>query len=483
MKSLTKLFFMMACLSLLFSCEKTDEFSEELSGNDLKSGIKKCGEVIVVNPSGGDDTQALKDAFEEAKQSGPGATVQLLKGTYTIGMIEVHDFNGCFMGAGKGKTIITNKMELPCEEVWEQNALPALLKFIGGDINILNMTFQFQDGDPCLPGYWNDILYGDLACGLVLADYGGTYVPDKRYIKSKVDNVDFIAGNDGGHGVYGTIGNVAMLIYCGNDKVFADDFMPLSTGNISITNGNFKDGLTGPDFWAFDEKSVLKAERNVISGGSQQIFMGSLMGPDVTVKNNTFKNGTWIDLYINGADWGYYPGILPLKESRFTISGNKFESPKGIISIYMSDFFRTADPAGVFPQLYDVKDNVFNNEEGGIAIQCEITKNTKIWNNKFLGTGATGVFINGDEPTGTYAEKNQVIGNNYFGAAYTDAAVYLGPYSKNCKVVGVKSDQVVDMGVNNSVIGTKANKKGVHSFSNLNKRNLPPNGKFTHKKN
>jgi hypothetical protein len=139
----------------------------------------------------------------------------------------------------------------------------------------------------------------------------------------------------------------------------------------------------------------------------------------------------------------------------------------------MTDFFRTVDPDGVLPQLYDVKDNVFNNAEGGIAIQSLNNKNAKIWNNKFLGNGAVGVMIDGDEPSGTYAENNQLIGNNYFGATYTDAAVYLGPFSKNCKVVGVKSDLVVDEGVNNAVIGTKANKKGQQSVQFMSQKGKP----------
>ncbi len=61
----------------------------------------------------------------------------------------------------------------------------------------------------------------------------------------------------------------------------------------------------------------------------------------------------------------------------------------------------------------------------------------KILNNKFTGSGSVGVWIDGDETTDTWAEKNSLIGNNYFGATYTDASVYLGPYSRKCKVVGV----------------------------------------------
>ena len=79
-----------------------------------------AGLLLQVNPSGGDDTQALIDAFDAAKAAGPGSTVKLAKGEFTIGMIEVRDFDGYFRGAGKGKTIITNLPQLPCEECWDR---------------------------------------------------------------------------------------------------------------------------------------------------------------------------------------------------------------------------------------------------------------------------------------------------------------------------------------------------------------------------
>jgi hypothetical protein len=461
MKTLTRLLFIVACLSLLFSCQKPDEFNDELSGVDLKSG-HKCGEVIVVNPSGGDDTQALNDAFEEAKATGPGATVKLTKGTYTIGMIEVRDFVGCFTGAGKGNTIITNLPNLPCEDAWLVNTFPSLLKFVGGDIKISNMTIQFKDGNPCLPGENNDAIYGEMAAGLILADYSGTYVPDKRYIKGIVENVDLIAGIDGGLGVYGTPGNVVMLIYCGSDMMFSADFMPLSKGNISVTNCNFKDGMAGPDIWAFDEKSVINIKNNIIEGGLCPVYIGCMMGSKVMLTNNEVKKlheGCWYSIWIDAYD--FYP-FLPSKETNYILTGNKIEVSEGTAGLFIRDHFRTKDPVTP-PQLFDVHGNVFESEQGGISVMSVNNKDAKIRNNKFLGTGAVGVMINGEEATGTYAENNQVIGNNLFKATYTDATVYLGQFSKNCKVVGVKTDQVVDLGVNNSVVGTKAHKSGVQS--------------------
>jgi hypothetical protein len=144
-------------LILLYSCSK--EMSEPDQSGDLKDLacgkdglVKPSGKVFTVYPNGTDDTQALIDAFEAAKEAGPGAVVQLIEGQYAIGIFEIHDFDGYFRGPGKGKSIITNIPELPCEECWLQDMMPSLKTFVGGNVTISDMTIHFQDGRPCRNG-------------------------------------------------------------------------------------------------------------------------------------------------------------------------------------------------------------------------------------------------------------------------------------------------------------------------------------------
>jgi hypothetical protein len=472
MKTVFKFVFTAACIGLLVACDKSDPLNVDLSGNDLKKASANCPE-IVVEPETGFDTENLVAAYEEAKSLGAGTTIRLTEGTYTIGMIEVHDFDGVLTGAGQGKTIIRNLSNLPCEEMWQVNQLPSLLTFIGGNVVVSNMTFHLNDGEPCERGTLQDQIYGDLGSVVVLADYSLSYVPENRHINGVIDNVDFIAGSDGGWGTYGTEGNVAMAVYCGTPLWWVAEFMPLSIGEISVTNCTFKDVLVGPDFWAFNENSSINAEGNVIEGGFQQIFIGGMVGAMLNIKNNKFEKGTFADLYIEGGDQGYYPDLFPAFETKYNISGNKFMTPPGVTSMYITDNYRLKDPDNVSPQLYDVKGNVFNSGEGGTAIMAINTKNARIWNNQFLGTGSVGVMLDGDEPTGTFSEGNQLTGNNFLGATFSDAAVYLGPVTRNNKVAGMSSDKVVDEGTGNLIIGTKANKQGVPPLRPLFK-NIKP---------
>jgi hypothetical protein len=148
-----------------------------------------------------------------------------------------------------------------------------------------------------------------------------------------------------------------------------------------------------------------------------------------------------LDLWIDDADWGAYPNVVLENHTKYTIMRNDFQSPPGVISLYLKDTRRTILPDEGFPQLFDINGNTFNTQDLGMAIQSLNNVDAKIWNNKFLGTGTVGVMIDGDAATNTFAENIKLIGNNFFKANYTDASVYLGPYSTNCKVVGLNTDQ------------------------------------------
>jgi hypothetical protein len=306
-----------------------------------------------------------------------------------------------------------------------------------------------------------DNIFGELGAIMVMADYSELYIPENRYFKGVLDKVDFFAGYDGGYGVYGSPGNVEMLVYIGTPIWTPGDFFPLSSGEITMKKCKFKDGLAGPDIFGLDENSMFRLEGNIFEKGMYQIFIGGCAGVSGSIKDNQFSDGTYIDLFIEGGDWGYYPDLLPAYKTQYNISGNNFKSPPGVMSLYISDTYRLKDPDVVAPQLYDVKGNVFNNGESGMAIWSLNTKNAKIWNNQFLGTGSVGVWLNGDEASGTFSEGNQLTGNNFLGATYSDASVYLGPVTRHNKVVGVSRDKVVDEGIDNLIIGTKANKHGV----------------------
>lgn len=459
----TKLFLFVMMLMFIAACTK-DGFipgdSSLLSKENtlLKNG--HCGQVFTVLPTGTDDTENLIEAFDNAKLTGPGSVVQLVKGVYNIGFIEIRDFNGSFRGLAKSKTRIQNIDNLPpSAPVYEANLLPSLLSFIGGEVNISRMTIATKDGPTCT----DDPYYGILACLLVLSDYSGTYVPSNRFIKSVVENVDFIGGTNSVVNTFGTDHNVNMSVYVGGDEWALIPGDPYSSLNVIIKNCTFDHIAIGPDGWGLDEKSTFIIDNNIVRNSMYNLFIGANLGVKSYIRNNQFINAS-SGTYIDDSDYGLMNFQVLKKRSEFYMSENLF---KGSAALYMHDTRRTIYPDEGLPQLFELRNNTFITNEGEMAIYSLNNVGAKIWNNNFQGAGNVGAMIDGDPSTGTYGENNCLVGNNFLNANYTDAAVYLGPLSMNCKVIGVSKDKVVDEGINNSVIGSRAHKGG-HSPQYLN---------------
>jgi hypothetical protein len=446
---------------LLSTCSKDKELSDLTGVPDLKSAHSH-GAVITVNPSGSDDTQALIDAFAEAKAAGPGSVVSLAEGTFRIGFIVIRDFNGYFRGAGKANTRIQNLDDMPsCLYFYENNMFTMLLNFVGGDVHVSQMTFATTDG-PVTP---DDLYYGFLPVLLGISDYTAMYTPANRYIKATVEDVDFVGGNYGGNNsVFGTDHNVAMPLFVGAQEGAVTLYSHI---DITIKHCGFYHAGNGPDVFGLDDNSNLVIENNISKNTFYGLFIGGYLGLKANIKNNRFYESPMGNI-LDNSGYGLMPDIKMKQRPEFYISGNYFQGLAGITTLTLVDTRHVQYPDEGLPQLFEVKGNFFEANDDENTIQILNTVGSKIWNNKFIGNATVGVYIDGDSPTGIFAEDLQLTGNNFFGGTYSDAAVYLGPYSMNCKVVGVPSDKVVDLGQNNSIIGTKAHKSGVHSIPPMN---------------
>ena len=66
--------------------------------------------IVTLYPTGTDDTENLISAFQTVIDGGPGGTVQLVEGEFTISEeIVVVNFDGYFKGNGMQKTVLKNK--------------------------------------------------------------------------------------------------------------------------------------------------------------------------------------------------------------------------------------------------------------------------------------------------------------------------------------------------------------------------------------
>ncbi|HVN56790.1 MAG TPA: right-handed parallel beta-helix repeat-containing protein [Bacteroidales bacterium] len=477
MKKISYVFFIFAIIA--FSCSKDGMLNDfQVVDQQVNKSLVKSVNTFRVSPNGTDDTQSIIDAFNQAKAAGPSSVVQLTPGTFRIGMITVQDFVGSFRGAGKGRTIITNLPNLPQADIWNAGIkYPALLKFVGGDLSMSDMTIHLADG----PSVTNTDMIGDLYSILFLTST--KYNADdtqytNTFIKASVDNVDFIAGYDGGIG-FSLLGSSMYNVWSGimfdTDTEWGQN-PGLTKGDFSVTRCRFENEVfSGTWIWGADKTTKASFENNVYTGCPMQILLASCLGSEVNVKNNLFQNGSYCDLFIDNYNWLWVGSGALTQSAHFTVTGNNFQSPAGVTSLYMNDARRPVFPDEGFPQLFEVSNNSFNTQDSGMAVQSLNNVGARICNNRFSGTGKYGILVDGDEPSGTYAENITLPGNSFFKATYSDASIYLGAYTRNCKVVGYRTDKVINNGVDNIVIGLNP-----HRGFNYPAKNIMDKFRFGH---
>lgn len=474
-----KLIYPLVALFMFFSCTKENMNDPDLNGSLLKSAKLKapCTEnVFTVYPSGGNDTEALLQAFADAQAAGPGSVVQLVEGTYKILSIEIHQFFGSFMGAGKGKTILTTYGTLDCAASSNNNMLAHLMKFVGGDVYLSDMTFTAPDGLICSDVYYypDGTSYGqDLTTFLTLSDYTDIYRPEIRFIKAVVNNVEFIGGSDDGSGSGGFLNIMCAMWVTGDwwSPLEGRDY-PLSRGEVSIANCNFDNVLVSCEFSSFGEEGRGVFSNNKCSNELIGLYYAYNFGGHFFIENNQFRKIGWAGAYLDDNDWGTLPYVPIIQGNYYQVSANLFDNEPGTIGLYLADTRIATNPDNAFPQLFRVSNNLFKQKDGSTGIVSWNNQGALLKANKFTGEGSVGIMIDGDIP----AKNNLLLGNNFSTASYSDAAILLGANSMNCTVIGSGNATITDLGTGNTITGMKMRPGGHHmgpgihhNFRNFNR--------------
>jgi len=442
-----------AGISLIISCSKSDQAGFDMAGLSLKNqaGSSPVSEaVFIVEPNGVDDTESLIDAFDKAIGHGHGAVVQLIPGNYFLNFIEIREFTGKFRGAGKGRTFISTVEDLSVDEILSQNLNTVLIRFVGGDVNISEMTIMTPPGELSTGSV-------DYIDGLVgISSITSQYTSENGYINAVVDNVDF-AGN------WENTTN-GLKAESGFRKTIPGG-IPLSYIDISITNCSFS------GFASYGVLIMEIREGKFIIGTQSKgnlfdnIYYGSLgiwhnVSMDASIEGNSFKNpvGTrfGIELYSSP-----YPGYLEQVPQSFqsfcNIRQNTFDISGGLGGILVNDRRRYFFPEEL-PMLFQVKNNLFNMSDGAYTgIGCFNMDGMVIRNNRFAGTGSYGVRIMGPSPY-PYNQNGVMLGNNFSNTSYSVTAILLDTRTRNWTIVGGNmGEYITNNGENNIITGFNMN--------------------------
>jgi len=467
---------------LLFSCSRTD-YDDDFSDIGLKAK-KITPEVIIVTPSGGDDTGNLDAAFAEAMSHGPGNVVQLVEGEYHVGYMEIYDFCGSLLGAGKGKTIITVLPGMNLDALFAQHLIHSQVKFIGGDVFLGDFTMQSPPGLLSTGGPGWGHIYSLL--NFSSFNYGYEFGNGNRSINVVIDNVCFKGQlvDEGGYEGYaeGHFFNCVMGVRAGFDYFSPyeapDPLIPREMINIEITNSDFDTFCYGLGIEGISNSKVIVGginNGNHFFNCDQQGGIWEFRDSEILVEGNTF------DIYQNGFDQDNYPwyecfSYEPASEaSKGNYLNNVFNDTHGEYSLWVTDYCRITEPEGV-PVAYNVKNNLFDlNDPYDWGIICRLTAGMVIRNNRFFGPAGLGIYA--DSPYfayyGVYNEDGLILGNR-FSTSFDWCAIWMQPNTRNWTIVGGDiKDKVWNDGMDNIITGVNVSTSDT-PLGHTIKEKLPP---------
>ena len=457
-----KCILLITALCILASCAKEERFSSDGFGpSDMANcfGQGYHGKVFMVPvPLGTDDTENIMNTIALAQSQGPGSVVQFQKGTYHIGFIEIREFEGTIKGAGKDKTIIKPVPNLSCQNE-KHSWTGSLVSFIGGDIQLSDLSFIVDDGDPCAENYSNPVrnMGRDLYILVKFTDrINDYYVSEDLTVSATIQNTGFTGGiNSGGcHALF----NVVCGLWFGHDYFMPPGTNPERTkGYLNVENCCFSHFSTGLDLPGMKEGKIIV--RNSLFNFSNLLISDNI-NLQFNIADNKFLNNYDYNMFIDDSDLsriGRYNNTTPVKRATYRISGNMFETRPGVtfirpggVSIYILDMRTAIYPDENMPMKFMVENNVFKLHEGATAIVGLNNKDAMILANKFSGEGVKGISLDGENAA--YSLNNKILGNNFAMADY-ETDIYLGQRTKNSLVAGSPIANIVDEGAGNQING------------------------------
>lgn len=447
MKTFKLLFLISIFVGLLTACNENEDLLDQNDELTLKKA--KMAPTFVVEPTGVDDTENLKNAFADAIAAGHGAVVQLCEGEYHLGLIEIRDFYGCMKGKGKDKTIVTANTGLDAQILLDANLYPDLVKFVGGDVKLSGFTIQTPPGKLCdtgpAAGHIRSMF--NFSANNAQHELGNT----ERCINVVVDNVavkgQFFAE---GPGFYQNNFNCLFGIRTGWDCLSGSD-LPREKINIEITNSEFDKLCYGVLLEAMNNSKAVVGKKNAGNCFTNNDKAGGIYecrATDFLFEGNTVN----IPEYCYGWDVDDYPYYSILKdepETDIVLANFEFNAFNLEHSEYALNFYNQRQLfLGETPIACQVRNNQFNMKDGyEWSIISAATKGMVIRNNKFTGHGDLAMYH-------YYSTDGLILGNNLSNVTLGLGAVYFAPTTSNWNVVGGDiGSQVINYGVNNVITG------------------------------
>jgi hypothetical protein len=386
--------------------------------------------TIVVRPNGQDDTAHLQAAFDTCTSHGWTCTIQLVKGTYYTDQITVYGFQGSFVGAGQGATIVQGLPNLAsptADPFWAAapgpaNPWPDLFTFVNGTFRVSHMTVADTYYNP-VPNGWDNfgtpVTY--LWADIMVTGERANAAFDRFALLTGPGTFSIPVGNPSSFDSSGGLVYEGMLLPTGWENEFGDQ-IPVS-GTFSVTNCY----LNGTDSAVWVENTLdasVTISSNSITSSPTTIALDDLASSLVWVNSNQITN-----VMYAGAVFAYQSLFKSdLTPSTIYVTGNYIESNWFGSGVWVQDFGPQEGLASTLSVVATGNDFVFDNgcgcaylEYSGALGAVDTVSAILSWNT--VGQGGWGVLVSGGTAT---VSGNLILGTyvgvylgSAFGATYT----------------------------------------------------------------
>jgi parallel beta-helix repeat protein len=409
-------------------------------------------------PGSLDDTARIEAALDGCSFPAPACTVRLGPGTFWVGLIVAEEFNGAFVGAGRGLTIVEAMPNIPVsfsllEPYGKANRMPNLVGFLGGTFTVADMSIRANEYHPMqgytwLPGLATTYFLNAL---LTVSQKPGGTAPLVR-----VERVE-LSGADGDAGAfYGKPLPPGMGVNL-NTPLFFGGFL----FNPVVTGASFdaRDVQLNRAITAFH---TLRTEDSRITV-TDAVVTASVTGLGAVLASNCHirYEGNTVDAWQFGVDLAQPAtldpeGWVPSQPSRFAIARNILRVTQ--IMPGLAAGFRATDDFAGSPDGRRLEAWVANNDitVTGLpgmrfGIRLIGSEGARLVNNHIAGDGRGGVLV--DYSRGCRIQSTSFEAFTPQGPVGSPVAhLLLAPNSGDCVAVTVPvSATVIDAGTNNVV--------------------------------
>ncbi len=429
-----------------------------LCGALLAASHARADIYLEAIPGSVDDTARIEAALDACSAPRAACTVRLGPGTYRVGLIVAEEFNGTFVGAGMGQTIIEAIPDIPAnfsllEPYGKANRLPNLIGFLGGTFTVADMSIRVaayhpMQGYQWLPGFMTTYFLNGL---LTVSQKPGGTAPHARVHRVELSGADGDAGAFYGKPLPSGMGvNLNTPLFFGgflfNPVVTGASFeardvrlnraitgfhtLRTEDSRVTLTNAIVTESVTGLGA-VLASNCDLRYERNVVEAWQFGVDLAQLATLDPE-------------------------GWVPSQPSRFAVAGNVVKvtqnMPGGSAGIRAADDF-AGSPDGRRLEAWLANNHVTVTGGPGLRFGIRLigSEGARLVNNGIAGDGRSGVLV--DYAVGCRIQSTDFRAFNPQGPAGAPVAhLLLGPNSSDCVAVTIPtSATVIDAGTNNVV--------------------------------